>query len=116
MLTHTTTTQPSGFSRLFSFKGKKHACAPAFANLLHQVSISIPLENLTDSCWFNPMVETKTVQPLSDIGLQCKVTGQEQVRSKSNLVDLKVSFGCALHGQVGSRKELIGELNRPCGD
>ena len=53
MLTNTTTMQPSGLSRLFSFKGKARACAPAFVNFLQQVSISIPLENLKDSCWLD---------------------------------------------------------------
>jgi hypothetical protein len=107
-----TTTQPSSISRLFSFKGKERACAPVFVNLLQQVSISIPLEDLKGSCWFfGPTLETKTVEPSPDIGLQCKTARQEAVRSRGNTTDLKVSFGCALHGQVKCRKDMIGRSN-----
>jgi len=109
---HKTPTQPSRISRLFSSKGKNRVtCAPAFANLLQQVSISVPLEDLRGSCWFfGPAVEMKTVQPSPDVGLQCKATGQERVRSKGNQVDLKVSFGCALYGQANNRKEITGKF------
>lgn len=109
---HDTTTQLLNFSRLLSFGKKKRVCAPVFTNLLQQVSISVPLDNLEGISWLSHTVETKTPQqPLKDDGLQCKATDERQVSSKSSPIDLKVAFGCALHGLVKSRKEMIGMPN-----
>jgi hypothetical protein len=75
-------------SRIFSLKAKKRPCAPVYVNVLQQLSISIPLENLKGICSaLDPSLKAKTQrQPVPDGGLQCKATKMQPVDSYSNSV------------------------------
>jgi hypothetical protein len=95
--------RPHSFSRLYPFKNGNSALAsaPVFINLIQQVSVSIPLENLNGNCKvFGPEIRLET----STQALNVKLPSKKDKKSAENRNNLVVAFGSALRGPMKSGK------------